>query len=135
MPTTIDLEPWLEILDAAVPVSQNGVLVRLSAAGDEIELGVLPLDGLHPAELLEGFAAPEEWAALGLVARGWASPMGPVRPSAHPSRRRVTTTVLVDRTGAVAGRTTDEHGSVLLDHPPEEGHVLDLLRAALGVAA
>jgi hypothetical protein len=89
MSTTIELEPWLEILEAALPVTQNGALVRLGAVDDagEIELGVLPLDGLHPAELLDGFVAPDEWAAIGLVARGWASPPGDVRPSSHPARR------------------------------------------------
>jgi hypothetical protein len=133
MSTTIDLEPWLEILDVAVPASQDGVLVRLAPDGDDIELGVLPLDGLHPAELLEGFTAPTDWSALGLVARGWAAPMGDVRPSAHPSRRRVTTTVLVDREGRTVGRTCDDRGNVVIDGPPKEGRLLDLLRTALGI--
>jgi hypothetical protein len=112
------------------------VLVRLRRSdGVDLDLGVLPLDGLHPAELLEGFTAPDDWIALGVVTRGWASPMGPVRPSAHPARRRVCSTVLLDREGAVVGRTIDEAGVVVADGPPREGVVLELLRSALGVGA
>jgi len=135
MSTITDLEPWLEILDAAVPATQNGVLVRLGVVeeGETLELGLLPLDGIHPAELLEGFEAPAEWFALGLVTRAWAAPMGDVRPSSHPARRRVCTTVLVDRDGRVVGRTTGADGSILIDGPPEEGRLLDLLRQSLGL--
>lgn len=129
------LEPWLDVLAAALPPDQNGVLVRLSSAdgGDDLDLGILPLDGLHPAELLDGFSAPDDWLALGVVTRGWAAPMGPLRPSRHPARRRVCTTVLLDRGGGVVGRTVDDAGAVVIDGPPGEGEVLELLRAALGL--
>lgn len=129
------LEPWLDILPAALAADQNGVLVRLrgAAADDRVDLAVLPLDGLHPAELLDGFVAPEDWLALGLVTRGWAAPLGPARPSAHPARRRVCTTVLLDRSGSTVGRTIDDSGRVVIDGPPGEGAVLDLLRCALGL--
>jgi hypothetical protein len=130
------LEPWLDILEAVLPADQNGLLVRLAwpdidDGDDDIELGLLPLDGIHPAELLAGFDAPDEWWALGLITRGWASPMGAVRPSQHPARRRVTTTVLVDRSGRTVGRTTGDDGTVWLDGPPTEGELLRLLRQAL----
>ena len=127
------LEPWLDILPAAVAPDQNGVLVRLRAADGDVDLAVLPLDGLHPAELLDGFTAPDDWLALGLVTRGWAAPMGPEPPSVHPARRRVCTTVLLDRGGGAVGRTIDESGAVVIDGPPGEGQVLDLLRCALGL--
>lgn len=129
------LEPWLDILPAALAPDQNGVLVRLRGVADDdgVDLAVLPLDGSHPAELLDGFTAPDDWLALGLVTRGWAAPMGPARPSAHPARRRVCTTVLLDRAGGAVGRTIDESGAVVIEGPPSEGQVLDLLRCALGL--
>jgi len=131
------LEPWLDILPAALAPDQNGVLVRLRGDLDDddaVDVAVLPLDGLHPAELLDGFTAPDDWLALGLVTRGWAAPMGSERPSAHPARRRVCTTVLLDRAGAAVGRTIDKSGAVVIDGPPGEGEVLDLLRCALGLS-
>ena len=100
----LDLDPWVEILEAVLPDHQNGLLIRLVPDGDHIELGLLPLDGLHPSELLDGFVAPPEWAALGLVTRGWASPMDGMRPSQHPARRRIVGTYLLDRAGNTAGR-------------------------------
>ena len=66
----LDLEPWVAIVEAALPADQNAMLVRLVPEGDMIELGLLPLDGVRPAELLDGFEAPAAWAAMGLVARG-----------------------------------------------------------------
>lgn len=131
------LERWLDILPDALAPGQNGMLVRLRGAVEDAgvaDLGVLPLDGLHPAELLEGFTAPDDWLALGLVTRGWAAPLGPTRPSSHPARRRVCTTVLLDRRGDAVGRTIEESsGVVVVDGPPTEGQVLDLLRSALGL--
>ena len=118
---TIDLERWVRILESSLPAEQNGILARLAIDDDGVELGLLPLDGVHPAELLDGFEAPPEWWALGVVSRGWTS-----------QRRRIVATMLVDRDGTAAGRVIDEHGAVLLDHPPPEGVVPDLLRAALG---
>ena len=128
----LDLDPWVEILEAVLPTDQNGLLIRLVPDGDDIELGVLPLDGLHPTELLDGFVAPPEWAALGFITRGWASPMDGVRPSQHPARRRIVGTILLDRLGNTAGRIIDERGDVVIDHPPPEGEVPRLLRSALG---
>jgi len=130
------LEPWIDILEAALPADQNGLLVRLAwpdddCSGGDVELGLLPLDGVHPAELLDGFDAPDEWWALGLVTRGWASPMGPTRPSQHPGRRRVTTTVLLDRAGRLVGRTVGDDGTVWIDGPPSEGELIRLLRQAM----
>ena len=110
------------------------MLIRLRRGSEkDVELGLLPLDGVHPAELLDGFDAPPDWLALGLVCRGWASPTDKIRPSRHPKRRRVTSVVLADRAGNLVGRTTNEDGTVLVDGPPTEGHLLELLRAVLAV--
>jgi hypothetical protein len=131
---TLALDPWIAILEHAIPKDENGVIVRLSQPDDdEVELGVLPLGGVHPADLLDGLDAPAEWTALGVVCRGWASPMDGERPSRHPKRRRVLATVLLDRAGNWAGRTITESGEVVVDHPPTDGEIPRLLRAALGL--
>jgi hypothetical protein len=128
------LEPWIPILERVLDDEQNGMLIRLRRDSEkDVELGLLPLDGVHPAELLDGFDAPPDWLALGLVCRGWASPMDEGRPSRHPQRRRVMSVVLADRAGNLVGRTTGEDGTVLIDGPPTEGHLLELLRAVLAV--
>jgi len=128
------LEPWIPILERVLEDEQNGMLIRLRRGSEkDVELGLLPLDGVHPAELLDGFDAPPDWLALGLVCRGWASPTDEVRPSRHPQRRRVLSVVLADRAGNLVGRTTNEDGTVLVDGPPTEGHVLELLREVLAV--
>ena len=129
--TRPSLDHWVELLELVLPEDENGVLVRLADLGDTAEIGLLPLHGVHPLELLDGFEAPAEWFAFGLIARGWASPMDDEQPSRHPARRRVTSTVLLDRDGHVAGRTIDEAGEVVIDGPPTEGAVLDALKAAL----
>lgn len=129
------LTPWVELIDLAVQSTDRGALIRLDQrvdAPDEIDLGLLPLDELHPAELLEGFEAPPECIALGLVTGGWAAPMFEGRPSRHPARRRVTNTVLIDRAGNVAGRLRWDDGTTL-DEPPADGELLRLLRVAMGV--
>ena len=133
-----DLTPWVELLDLTVGPGASGVLVRLERvlapdAPEEVELGVLSLDELHPAELLEGFEAPASWVALGLVTSGWAAPIDGGRPSRHPARRRVTTTVLVDRAGNIAGRLRWEDGTVL-DIAPPEGELVRLLLTAMGMS-
>jgi hypothetical protein len=136
MRTLPPLDPWVELLDLSLPDDRACHLVRLAQPPDapgEVEVGVLPLGELHPAEVLDGFEAPEEWFALGVVATGWGAPDDGSRPSTHPRRRRVISTVLVDRAGHVAGRIRFASGEVIAA-PPEAGEVLELLRRALGLA-
>lgn len=125
------LDAWVPILEASLPADENGMLVRLAGTSGQAELGVLPLGGSHPLELLEGTVAPPEWLALGVVSRGWASPWDGARPSRHPARVRIVATVLLDRAGNVAGRVVAGDGTVVLDQPPVDGAVPDALRAAL----
>jgi hypothetical protein len=135
MQTLPPLDPWVELLDLALPEGRPCQLVRLAQPPDapgEVEVGVLPLGELHPAEVLDGFEAPQEWFALGVVATGWGAPDDGLRPSSHPRRRRVISTVLVDRAGRVAGRIRFPSGEVIAA-PPEAGEVLELLRRALGL--
>lgn len=122
----LDLEPWVAIVEAALPAHQNAMLVRLVPDGDTIELGLLPLDGVHPAELLDGFDAPEEWAAIGLVARG--------RSLTAERKGRVVITHLVGRDGAEHGRVVDNKGEVLIDSPAPVGELPRLLRQALALS-
>jgi hypothetical protein len=129
-----DLAPWVPILEAALPPEQNGLIVHLSASPDGLDLGVLPLDGLHPLDLLDGAVAPPGWLALGLVSRGWASPWDGSRPSRHPARVPVVATVLADRSGRFVGRVVASDGTVLLDEAPTEGEVPAALLAALDAA-
>lgn len=132
----LDLDPWLPILEAALPPGEDGMLVHLARGGraGALDLGVLPLEGLHPLDLLDGAVAPPGWVALGVVSRGWASPWlegSAVRPSRHPARVRVVATVVADRSGALAGRVVAEDGAVLVGSPPREGEVAEALLAAL----
>ena len=108
------------------------LLVRLDrpdgAIGDEVEIGVLELDG-SPADALDGFVAPATTLALGVVAHGWASSLDGPRSQ---RRQRVRVTSVVDRGGTIAGSLRWKDGRVLHD-PPAEGRVLDCLRWALGL--
>ena len=122
------------ILEQVLDDDQNGMLIRLRRGTEkDVELGLLPLDGAHPAELLGGFEAPPDWLALGLVCRGRSLPLDETSPSTLSEGRRVMTVVLADRAGNLVGRITEADGTVLVDGPPTEGYVLQLLRDVLGV--
>ena len=102
---------------------------------DGFDLGVLPLDGRHPTELLLGTTAPPEWHAVGMATSGWAYH---VTDRADPQRRRhrVHVVSLVSRTGEHAHRThaEDEEISAALERgEAPEGEQVDLLRRALGL--
>ena len=121
-------------------------LVRLRAGaddldGDELELGLLPLDDVaHPYDALVGLDAPANWVAVGLVAPGRATPTddpGPAR--SFP----IATAHLVARSGAwaaawrplrpgdgTAGSSAGDDGA---DHPVPTGRVDDGLRRVLGL--
>lgn len=125
---------WADLLlDAflgAAPADAS--LVRLARPDDgrhDVELGLLPLAGRHPVDLLDGFVAPPSWLALGVATGGWAGPADGGPPSAHPDGVRVVQVVLVDRDGGVAGRVRFPDGTVLRE-PPAMGAVLAALRAA-----
>jgi hypothetical protein len=87
---------------------------------------------LSVVEALVGFAAPDEWLAIGVVTEGNA------RHLAQPAeRRRVRCVHLVDRTGTSGStlRLQGEDASVLSsadDHDPS-GRIDDVCRRALGL--
>jgi hypothetical protein len=101
------------------------------------EIGMKPLEGIHPSEVLVGFTAPPAWHAIGLAVRGFAYPMRERnRPDAH--RWRVHVVTLVTRNGEVAQRLHAPEAPDLataLDRGPEHatGEQVDLLRLALGL--
>lgn len=132
MPTcsSLLLERVVDVLLNARPDDGEGaMLVHVVATDDGLDLGVKPIEG-HPSEHLLGFVAPDEWDALGLVANGWASPIGDVRPSQHPERVRTSSAVLVCRDGRVIAKTVTADGATHT-RPPSSGVLLDCLRRAL----
>ena len=102
------------------------VLVHVIAQEDGADVGILPLDGAAPAELLLGTVAPAEWSALGVATRGRAGPLAGHGPSSTAE-----VVVLVPRVGEVVGRML--HAGRMITDPPEYGLTVDCLQRALGL--
>lgn len=101
------------------------------------EIGIKPLDGIHPSEILVGFTAPPEWHALGLAVRGFAYPISERNRPTAP-RWRIHVVTLVTRSGEVAQRMhapeTPDLATVLEAGPEHAtGEQIDLLRLTLGL--
>ncbi|HEY4377388.1 MAG TPA: hypothetical protein VGM93_09525, partial [Acidimicrobiales bacterium] len=78
LPSPISIRDLAATLDAAfidLEPGEPAQIVRvIERPGDPVEIGLLPVPpGEHPADLLLGFTAPPEWAAVGIVAIGRAS--------------------------------------------------------------
>lgn len=87
----------------------DAFLVHVNPQVDGPDIGILPLDGLAPADALLGAVAPEEWSAMGVATGGWARPMdGPAS-----GRERAEVVVLVARTGT----SSDECGMAARSSP------------------
>jgi hypothetical protein len=132
------LERIVTLVDAAlVPHGwyHPHVLIKIEATGDpaSFDLGLkdLPAD-VHPVDELWGFVAPDSWLAIGVVTYGWASPMGGMRPSQHPERRRVRATILVDRSGRQVASATMDDGTCIDE--PGEGLIGDVLLRCIGAS-
>jgi hypothetical protein len=121
----VDLAPLVRVLETVAAKGGPPTLFHVvEGAGDEFQLGVLPIEHVSPFEMLLGFDAPAEWSALGLLSGGWAhTPAG---------RQRVTMAVAVDRAGGLSAHTRLADGQELTE-PPSEGRVLDCLRRAMGL--
>jgi len=101
--------------------------------GDGFDLGVLPLDGRHPTDLLLGATAPPDRHAIGIATSGWAYHVAD-RGDPSGRRHRVHVVSLVSRTGEHAHRTrADDPGLArrLDGSGAPEGEQVDLLRRAL----
>ena len=114
-------------------------LVHVIVDGPHAQLGLKPLDGHHPSELLVGFTAPSSWHALGVATRGHAYPIAE-RGAASQSRprARVDVVALLSRSGELAHRVHvrgDDDLAAALGAAPDEttGEQIDLLRLALGL--
>lgn len=120
------LDHLAESLGRAIADEGGGVLVHVVARPDGPDVGILPLDGLAPADVLLGTVAPPDWSVLGVATTGWARSLG--RRSA---RVRAEVVVLVVRDGRVVGRV--RHRDQVITEPPASGVTLDCLQRALGL--
>lgn len=132
------------ILDSVVAEDDRGLLVGLSLGDDGVDLHHRPLEA-HPAVVLPGFTAPDDWWAFGVAVTGSARVLSserrrdaPATPAeladdAHgPSPVRIVHLVTRDGdvtsrsvlTGATDGRTTTE---------PTVGLIPDLCLRVLGL--
>jgi hypothetical protein len=125
-----DIHAFLCLLAEGLVSSLAGggdpVLVHVIAGEEGPEVGILPLDGAAPAELLLGTVAPAEWSALGCATRGRAGPL-----TGHGPSSTAEVVVLVPREGEVVGRM--RHGGQVHTDAPEYGLTLDCIQRALGL--
>lgn len=113
-------------LGRAIADNGGGVLVHVTVHRKGPDIGILPLDGLAPADVLLGTYAPKDWAVLGVATQGWARPLdGP------GDRVRAEVVVLVARDGRVVSRV--RYGDQVIEEPPALGVTLDCLLRALGL--
>lgn len=139
-PTAVDASLHLlthQILDQLRAGEVDPSLLFVEPGDADIRLGVRPLQGAHPSTLLLGFAAPDDWYALGVATTGWAYEVAD-RATGAPERSRVSVVTLVSRSGEVAHRThvdDDAMGRRLGARDDEEvtGEQVDLLKLALGL--
>lgn len=115
-----------ESLGRAIADNGGGVLVHVVARPDGPDVGILPLDGLTPVDVLLGAVAPADWAVLGVATTGWAGQLG-----RRSGRVPAEVVVLVVRDGRVVGRV--RRGDQVITEPPACGLTLDCLRRALGL--
>ena len=129
------------LLEAVASGDLAPALLHVSAGDAEgFDLGMLPLDGRHPSELLVGLTAPDDWHAIGVATGGWAYHSSE-RGRPDRTRTRVHIVTVLSRTGEHAHRTRIDDAAAMglsaedlsaLDQPPE-GEQVDLLRLALGL--
>ncbi len=136
-PSAVDASLHLlapEVLHDIVGGTLAPCLVHVAARPDGIDLGVRPLEGAHPGDLLLGFTAPEDWHALGVATSGWAYDLAD-RATGAPARGRVHLVTIVSRSGEVVHRThaVDDRwlAESLGDDTDVGGEQVDLLRRAL----
>jgi hypothetical protein len=110
-------------------------LLHVAAPGaDGFDLGVKPLDGLHPTHALLGTTAPPDWHAVGLATHGWAYH---VAERGDPARRRhrvhVVTLLSRSREHAHRTRADDQDLDDVLAGEAPSGEQVDLLHRVLGL--
>ena len=110
------LDDLADSLDRAIADNGGEVLVYVVARPDGPDVGILPLDGLAPADVLLGAVAPAEWAVLGVATAGMAGVV-----------------VLVSRAGQVVRRV--RQGDQVMSEAPAGDVTVDCLQRALGLPA
>lgn len=126
------LRVLVESLDRSL-VTADEASQFLIAVMPRHEIGLLPLpDGAHPLDLLTGWHAPHEWAAVGVSAGGRSLLQG----AAGPPGSAVHLVLLVSRSGATAavvrpGATEGTGQVVLTADPPGAGPEGRLVEACL----
>lgn len=139
-PTAVDASLHLlahQVLDQLRSDALEPCLLFVEPGDDDVRLGIKPLGGAHPSTLLLGFAAPDEWYALGVAATGWAYAVAD-RATGAPHRQRVVVVTFVSRSGEVAHRThvvDDPVTDRLLRETTDDvdGEQVDLLKLSLGL--
>ena len=139
-PSAVDASLHLlahQVLDQVRSGDIEPCLLFVEPGDDDVRLGVRPLGGAHPSTLLLGFAAPDEWYALGVASSGWAYDVAD-RATGAPARSRVHVATLVSRSGEVAHRTHVVDDPVVELRLREgdddvEGEQIDLLKLSLGL--
>lgn len=138
-PSAVDASLHLlvdSIIDGLVDGHLEPCLFHLIPDAEGVNLGVLPLDGAHPTDLLLGFVAPPEWYALGIATGGKVYDIAD-RATGAPALHRVAIVTVLSRSGEVANRT-HVPGEIELSHQLSDsgdeldGLQMDLLRLALG---
>jgi hypothetical protein len=145
--TTADtLQSIVHLLDQSARLDDNNrsaILVRVDrlpeGPDDEVQFSLKPLPpGMHPLEVLDGFIAPLDWAAVGVVARGKVRQLDDVGgPGTAPQQGTVV--AIVARDGTRVGGIRVGDGPLLLDvagpNDPVYGEIALALCRAVGVPA
>lgn len=115
-----------ESLATSLVAGGDSALVHVVFRPDGPDVGILPLEGVAPAEYLLGTVAPPEWSALGAVTRGRARPLSGSGPTSSAD-----VVVIVPRVGEVVGHM--RVGEEVHTEPPAYGLSLDCMQRALGL--
>jgi hypothetical protein len=120
------LESLADSLCSGVADKGEGLLVHIGADSDGPSVGVLPLDGRAPTDLLLGATAPLDWLVLGVATLATARSL-----DSGGKLGRAAAVILVARDDRVIGCL--RHDGRVITEAPTTGHTLDCLRLALGL--
>ena len=115
------------LVEEACADADGYTLVRIVAHEQNVELGLLPLEG-HPCEELTGFIAPPDWWAVGLVTRGRARFLD--QPDRPPEP--IVSSYFVERSGHAISFLR-RGAEVTEPSEPLVGRIPDLCRSMLGL--
>ena len=139
-PTLPELLPVLASLLTDVPLDGPvAVGLRLlpgrhdaPAAADEVELHFRHLDCTDAVCALDGFRAPADWQAFGIVAPARTVPLDADGAACRRAGTAVVACAFVDRAGRTAGQVRSVDGDIV-GGGPTDGRMLDVCRRVLGL--